>query len=166
MSDVTPVEINMGGRAHGRLVLAVLVPSLLGVVALAAFVRGMFSGGRGEWLVGSVVVLALVVVAPRLIYRVTEHFARPRTLVIGPDGVRWNEPRGTSWAVGWDEVAGVAVIGARSGAPVLELVAHKGFRDPSLTGDRYRRPLPDTGFTTTVDLALRRFAGDRYEGLR
>jgi hypothetical protein len=74
--------------------------------------------------------------------------------------------RNTSWAVGWDEVAGVAVIGARSGEPVLVVLAHKGFRDPALTGDRCRRPLPDAGFTATVDLALRRFAGDRYEGLR
>ncbi|MEU7531217.1 hypothetical protein AB0A74_36180 [Saccharothrix sp. NPDC042600] len=150
------VEINVGGRAHGRLVVAVLVPALVVVVALVMLVRGLFTGGRAEWLVGSALSLGVVLVAPRLIQWVTQRLHRPRKLIIGPDGVRWDEPKGASWAYRWADVDRLVVV--RNGSRVvLDVVTRDG---------RGRRQAVDGDFATAIDLALRQFAGDRYEGLR
>ncbi|CAL9434988.1 hypothetical protein SUDANB95_02112 [Actinosynnema sp. ALI-1.44] len=150
------VEINVGGRAHGRLVVAVLVPTLVVVVALVMLVRGLFTGGRAEWLVGTALSLGVVLVAPRLVQWVAQRLERPQKLIIGPDGVRWDEPKGASWAYRWADVDRLVVV--RNGSRVvLEVAARDG---------RGQRQAVDGDFTTTIDLALRQFAGDRYEGLR
>jgi hypothetical protein len=78
-TDESPSETDVGGRSPARLVLGASALSLLGLFAVAAVVRGVLSGSRGDWLVGSAAVLALVAMTPRLALRLAEHLTRRRT---------------------------------------------------------------------------------------
>ncbi len=107
-----PVVVDVGARSKGKAIAAGVVVGGLGLVSLAAAATGQVDGGLGVRI--AVGVLGAVFVAFGLLPLLTwRRITRPRRLVIEPLGIRWEDPRGTSWAVAWQELAGVAVSQTR-----------------------------------------------------
>ncbi|MFC4535225.1 hypothetical protein [Sphaerisporangium dianthi] len=103
-----PVVVDVGAGSKGKAVAAALVAGTLGVISLFSALTGQVEGGPATAFVAGV--LGVVFIAAGLLPLVAwRTITRPRKLVIEQLGIRWDDPRGTSWAVAWAELSGVAV---------------------------------------------------------
>ncbi|MET8141454.1 hypothetical protein ABZU32_14200 [Sphaerisporangium sp. NPDC005288] len=103
-----PVVVDVGAGSKAKAVAAAVVAGTLGVVTVASALTGQVDGGPATTVVAGVlgVVFIALGLLPLLAWR---KITRPRKLVIEQVGIRWDDPRGTSWAVPWHELSGVAV---------------------------------------------------------
>lgn len=156
----------------------------LGVLGLVAAFTGGVVGGEGVRI--AVIVLSLIflaiALAPLLMLRT---LTRPRKLIIEPDGIRWDDPRGTPWYVPWSELAGVSIstatkvkqYGFRNTLARVDLFpGDAGFQDrhpemahlweASGAKQSYRLPLgPYEKHVGELDRALRAYAQAKYRGV-
>ncbi|MEU4743322.1 hypothetical protein AB0G02_23060 [Actinosynnema sp. NPDC023658] len=159
------VEIPFGNRTERRVALAVqLGLTLFGVVLMFL---AYADGHLAAMFIGPLVALGGLIGGG-----VWRRKARVRRLVVEPQGLRWDE-KGTTWAVPWYELSGVAL--ARSNGPKPSLWLHLEPRDPQAFSATYRS-IPRTQYGHWVqladdlggemlDLALRRHAPQIYGGV-
>jgi hypothetical protein len=161
---VNAVEIPFGSRAERRAGLGVQ----LGLTAFGVLLMFLsyFDGHLAAMFVGPVVALGGLIGGG-----VWRRKARLRKLVVEPQGLRWDE-KGSSWAVPWYELGGVAL--SRSGGPKPALWVHLVPRDPQGFATAYRSvptgpnghwvQLSDEIGGAMLDLALQRHAPQLYRG--
>ncbi|XRQ12516.1 hypothetical protein ACN3XK_16960 [Actinomadura welshii] len=103
-----PVTVDVGAAQTRQIVVGATVAGALGVLALASVVTGNVEGGTGARVAAFVIglVFALIGVLPLLMWRIA---FRPRRLVLDADGVRWEDPEGSPWAVRWPELGRVTL---------------------------------------------------------
>jgi hypothetical protein len=159
------IEIPFGNRAERRAGLAVQLGfTLLGVVMMFL----AYSDGH----LAAMFVGPLVAVGGLIGGGVWRRKARLRTLVVEPQGLRWQE-KGASWAVPWYELGAVAL--ARTGGPKPALWVHLVPRDPQAFRTTYGKiphndgsghwiPLSDEIGGAMLDMALQRHARQLYQG--
>ncbi|GAA2684463.1 MULTISPECIES: hypothetical protein [Actinosynnema] len=180
-----PVVIDVGTRDTRKALIGGVVALVLGVMALvgavSAYGDGEFGGGTIALVIG--VVFTGIGILPIITWK---KLSRPRKLVFEAPGVRWDDPQGAAWAVGWVELGAVSV--SRTKEPIVSpsnLVRRTMVRldlfpaDPAgfaarhpqmarlaLPDGRYRLPLGDSaGLIPVMDGALRQAAGPRYRGV-
>ncbi|MEV6557537.1 hypothetical protein AB0M22_17595 [Nocardia sp. NPDC051756] len=186
--QTSPVVIDLAHGVRAKSAAAIAVCGGLGVLGVAAGLTGRVSGGPGV-AVAAVAVggfLLLIALTGVLLWRV---LTRPRSLMIDQTGVRWIDPRGSSWSIAWPELAAISVSRTVNRNPRkvvssamvrLDLFpADPGFRQrhPEMerlwefhrVRDGYRVPfgdVPDShGLVPRLDEGLRLFAGPRYRGV-
>lgn len=158
------IEISFGNRAERRAGLAVQLGfTLFGIVMM------FLSYADGH--LAAMVVGPLVSIGGLIGGGVWRRKARPRLLVVEPQGLRWEE-KNHSWAVPWYELSGVALSFDDKPKPSLWL--HLRPRDPGVFAATYRSvpttpfgprvQLPDDLGGDLLDLALKRHAGQIYGG--
>lgn len=183
-----PVVIDLAHGVKAKSAAAIAVCGGLGVLGISAGLTGRISGGAGVAVASGVVggLLLLIAVIAVLLWRV---LTRPRSLVIEQAGVRWIDPRGSSWSIAWAELAAISVSRTVNRNPRklvssamvrLDLFpADPGFRQRHPEMERlwelqrvrngYRVPfgdIPDSlRLVPRLDEALREFAGPRYRGV-
>ncbi|MCK2215546.1 hypothetical protein MF672_017390 [Actinomadura sp. ATCC 31491] len=113
-----PVVIDVGGDTKVRLIAGGAVAAALGLVTLVSVAAGQVTGGGGVTVAAAVLGLGFLAIGllPVLTWRRT---ARPRRLILDAHGVRWDDPRGRPWAVGWAELSGVGLSRTRQRAVTL-----------------------------------------------
>ena len=158
------IEIPFGNRAERRAGLAVQLGfTLLGVLLMFL----AYSDGH----LAAMFVGPLVAVGGLIGGGVWRRKARPRRLVIEPQGLRWEE-KGRRWAVPWYELAAVALSYDAKPKPALWL--HLVPNDPRAFVATYRS-IPTTSFghwvqladdtgNDMLDLAFKRHAPQLYRG--
>jgi hypothetical protein len=173
--------------AAGGWILILLVGAMcggLGVLGIVAAFTGRVVGGSGVRI--GVIVLSLIffaiALAPLAMLRV---LTRPRKLIIEPDGIRWDDPRGKPWYVPWSELAGVSIstasklkpYGFRTTLARVDLFpGDAGFqaRHPELAHlwevsgakQSYRLPLgPHERYVRELDRVLQAYAQTKYRGV-
>ncbi|GGK97086.1 hypothetical protein Sme01_35440 [Sphaerisporangium melleum] len=100
--------VDLGAGSKGRAVASGVAAGVVGLISLVSALTGQVAGGTG--VVVAAGVLGVVFIAVGLIPLVAwRAITRPRRLVIEQPGIRWDDPRGTSWAVAWTELSGVAI---------------------------------------------------------
>lgn len=171
-----PVVLDVAKGSRPTILLGAGVLLVFGLIAVGAAVAGAVSGGTGSRT--GVGVCGGIMLLIGLLPLVFWHWVfRPRKLIMESRGVRWDDPRGKPWAVGWAEVGMIAVSTAerasRTGMTTLVrldvLPRDPGFpaRHPEMAhlvrhkdGQMsYRLPLgPHSTYLTVVDNGLRRFA--------
>jgi len=97
------------GAAQGRQMIAGSVAAGgIGLIAVASALTGNVEGGTGTrttaLLIGAV--FTLIGALPLLLRRIA---FRSRRLVFDSAGLRWEDPEGAPWAVGWAELAEVTL---------------------------------------------------------
>jgi hypothetical protein len=101
------VVIGIGKADARRFVAASAVALTLGLIATIGGAVETVNGRMGGLIAaGFGVALLLVGLVP--VFRRKRYF-RPRQLVIEQAGIRWDDPKGEPWAVGWQELAAVAL---------------------------------------------------------
>ncbi|TDC66724.1 hypothetical protein E1200_16230 [Actinomadura sp. GC306] len=178
-----PVTVDVGNVHARQMVVGGTVAGAFGLIALAAAVTGNVDGGTGVRITAFALGLlfTLIGVLPLLMWRVA---FRPRRLVLDVEGLRWEDPRGIPWAVGWAELSRVTFsfpkpdTGRPGIPPPVELVlrpAEASFRDahPEMAhlavetsrepGVVYRLPLGHAQSAVgPIDEALTAFASGLY----
>ncbi|PXX59688.1 hypothetical protein DFR70_11170 [Nocardia tenerifensis] len=183
-----PVVIDPAHGVKAKSAAAIAVCGGLGALGVSAGSTGQVSGGTGVAVAAGVVggLLLLIAVIAALLWRV---LTRPRSLVIEQAGVRWTDPRGSSWSIAWPELAAISVSRTVNRNPRkivpsamvrLDLFpADPGFRQRHPEMERlwelhrvrqgYRVPfgdVPDShDLVPRLDESLRMFAGPRYQGV-
>ena len=100
------VVIDVGGTAARQGIVGAVVSGLIGLLAIVAGLAGAVDGG-GEAV--AIVIGVLFLVPPLLLLGLSKQLLRPRRLVFEAAGIRWDDPQGKPWAVGWHELAAVAI---------------------------------------------------------
>lgn len=109
---MTPVVVDIGARDTRRVALGATVAGVLGVLGLAGAVSA-YAGGEGVGgTIGLVIGLAFTGIAVAAVVN-WKKVSRPRKLVFDAAGVRWDDPRGTPWAVAWPELGAVRLSRTR-----------------------------------------------------
>ncbi len=96
-----PVIIDVGATSTRHLVVGSVVLGGLGTIAV---VGGIIGKTVAATIIGAV--FLLLGLLPVLIRKKA---FRPRRLIIEAAGVRWDDPQGRPWAVGWTELAAVSI---------------------------------------------------------
>lgn len=158
------IEIPFGNRAERRAGLAVQLGFTLFGVVLMFLAYG--DGHLGAMFVGPLVALGGLIGGG-----VWRRKARPRLLVVEPQGLRWEE-KGKTWAVPWYELAGVGLSYDARSKPGLWLYLVPN--DPGAFAATYRSiptspsghwvQLADDIGNDMLDLALKRHAPQIYRG--
>src|SRR5690606_32527917 len=103
-----PVIVDVGTAQARQMSVGSAVAGGIGVVAVAAALTGDVEGGTGTrvtaFLIGAV--FTLIGALPLLLRRIA---FRPRRLLFDSTGLRWEDPQGAPWAVGWAELAEVTL---------------------------------------------------------
>lgn len=103
-----PVIVDVGTAQARQMIVGSAVAGGIGVVAVAAALTGDVEGGTGTrvtaFLIGAV--FTLIGALPLLLRRIA---FRPRRLLFDSTGLRWEDPQGAPWAVGWAELAEVTL---------------------------------------------------------
>lgn len=184
-----PVVIDLAQNSVTRSAAAILLAAGFGLLAIWAGLTGRIAGGSGVAIAAVVTggVLLLIGFIGALLWKV---ITRPRSLVIDRTGVRWHDPRGSSWQIAWPELAAVAVsrttnrntrkVIASSMVRLDLFPAEPDFRrrHPEMerlwefhrVRDGYRVPFGEVvesdGLVPRLDHGLRTFAGPRYRGVQ
>ncbi|WP_148310565.1 phage holin family protein [Nocardia otitidiscaviarum] len=180
-----PFVIDVARGTKGRALAGMLVAGGFGLVAVISAATGGVSGGRAAEVAAMVLGAVLLVIAAvgLLGWRV---LTRPRQLILDRNGIRWHDPQGAPWAVGWAELSAITVSRTVNRAPGrfrstmvrLDLFpADPEFRNrhPEMdhlwefhkVRDGYRLPFGSAGeLVAPLDVALRHCAGPRYVGVR
>ena len=103
-----PVVVDVG-RTNGRkAIIGAVVAGAIGLTALIAGIAGAVDGGGGAMAIAIVLGLLFLALPVALVVRKDKVF-RPHRLVFEPAGLRWDDPKGTPWAVPWSELAAVSI---------------------------------------------------------
>lgn len=179
-----PVVFDLAAGGWARILLAVAVlGGLSGIGIVSAFTGGVLGGpaARIGVIVLSVIFLGMAVAALALGPILT----RPHRLIVEPEGLRWDDPRGKPWYVPWNELAGVSIstftrlthnFGRRRLVRIDLFPGDAGFqsRHPELrhlwevlgAEQRYRLPLGGhESYIGEIDHALQTHAQAKYRGL-
>jgi len=104
-----PAVIDIGSAESRR---AGIAAALLILLAVGALALGLVEAANGRMNGATIGVLifggVLLIVGLIPIFRATRYF-RPRRLIIEQAGIRWDDPKGKSWAVPWPELAAVSI---------------------------------------------------------
>jgi hypothetical protein len=171
------VTINVRAANLSPIILGCGVSGAIGVISVVSVFTGDVSGGAGErvaaFIIGSI--FTLIGIAPLLMWRIV---FRPRHLVLEPEEIKWDDPRGKPWRVAWHELSGVELsIGGTRGRGVTIIMAPADLerfqqRHPEMAhlllgsspATGYRLPLgPTKRIVAPIDRALRSFAPDLYD---
>lgn len=179
--------VDIGARDGRRVVVGSVVALFLGVSGLVGAVTAFLDG---EPVGGSVaLVIGLVLTGVALLAVISwKKVSRPRLLVLEVPGVRWDDPEGAPWAVGWQELAAVSVSRTRERvtSPATLLLRrtmvrldlfpadphafrarHPGMAHLTRPDGRYRVPLGDAArLVPVLDRAATRYAPHLYRGVR
>lgn len=185
-----PVVVDVGAGSGVKAVAGGVVAGGIGVLSLVAALTGDVEGGAGVAIAVGVIgaVFLLIGLLPVFTWR---RITRPRKLVIEERGIRWDDPRGASWAVAWQELSAVAISRTVQRRVKLEdhllprkvlvrldlFPADPGFRarhpemEPMWEFHRvkngYRLPLGSTPkHIEPIDRGIRAHGPDRYLGVR
>jgi hypothetical protein len=101
-----PLVLDIGKTAGRQAAIGATVSGAVGLIAIVAGLGGDVDGG-GE--AAAIVIGGLFLLPVVLVVLFSKQIFRPRKLVIEPGGVRWDDPSGTPWAVGWNELGAVAI---------------------------------------------------------
>jgi hypothetical protein len=185
-----PVVIDIGRRDTRRALIAGPIIGVLGVVALVGAISAYADGEP----VGGTIALVIGVVFTGIALLVAvawKSLSRPRALVFEAQGVRWDDPQGSPWAVAWSELGAVSVSRTRQRAFVLASYLTRktmvrldlfpsdpvGFRARNPNMERlwefhtvrngYRLPLGDGAkLIPVIEQGMRQFAPHLYRGVR
>lgn len=100
--------IDVGKADSRRFVIGSVVSGALGLTAIIAGLAGAVEGGPGV-AIAAVAIGAVFLLVGLLPLLARKQAFRPRRLVIEPAGIRWDDPRGSPWAVPWPELAAVSL---------------------------------------------------------
>ncbi|HEY8480903.1 MAG TPA: hypothetical protein VIL71_13840 [Spirillospora sp.] len=103
-----PVVIDVGAVQARQMIVGSVVAGVFGLLAVAGALTGDVSGGTGTraGVMAFGLVFCLFALLPLILRRIA---FRPRRLVFDADGVRWDDPRGTTWSVGWADLAEITL---------------------------------------------------------
>jgi hypothetical protein len=104
-----PTVIDVG-TAEGR--RAGIAAALLILLGLGAIILGLVEAANGRMNAGAVgaLIFGAVLLTVGLIPAInSKRFFRPRRLIIEPAGIRWDDPKGKSWAMPWYDLAAVSI---------------------------------------------------------
>ncbi|MBF6215483.1 hypothetical protein IU433_30205 [Nocardia puris] len=181
-----PVVLDVARQSKAKSAAGIAVAGAFGAFAVLSALTDRLPGGVVTKVLGLLFggFLLLIALGGALAWRL---ITRPRRLVIGPEGLSWDDPAGRSWTVGWGELSAVAVSRTVNRRPTmlpptamvrLDLFpAGPGFRDrhPEMehlwefhrVRGGYRLPFgQEAGFVPVLDDGLRRFGGARYRGVQ
>ncbi|WP_367135991.1 hypothetical protein [Saccharothrix sp. HUAS TT1] len=157
------VEIPFGSPVERRAALAVQLG--LAVVGVVLMFMSYADGHLAAMFVGPLVVIGGLIGGG-----VWRRKARPRRLLVEPQGLRWEE-KGASWAVPWYELNAIALA---RGGPKSSLWVYLEPRDPRAFAVTYLSvprnahghwvELSDGIGADLLDLALTRHAPQLYRG--
>jgi hypothetical protein len=103
-----PVVIDVGATMKKQSMVGSVVALVVGLVAVGAGAFGAVDGGAGVAIV-AIAIGAVFVLIGLLPIMMRKKINRPRRLIFEPAGVRWDDPQGVPWAVGWRELAAVSI---------------------------------------------------------
>lgn len=103
-----PVIIDVGATATKQLVVGSIVLGAIGGIALVSGLIGAVDGGSGG-AIAAVAIGAVFLLLGLLPVLMRKKAFRPRKLIFEPAGLRWDDPQGRPWAVGWNELAAVSI---------------------------------------------------------
>jgi hypothetical protein len=104
-----PAVIDVG-TAEGR--RAAIAAALLILLGLGALTLGFVEAANGRMNAGAVGVLifgAILLILGFIPVINSKRYFRPRRLIIEQAGIRWDDPKGKSWAMPWHELAAVSI---------------------------------------------------------
>jgi hypothetical protein len=104
-----PAVIDVGA-AEGR--RAAIAATLLILIGLGALILGFVEAANGRLNAGAIgaFIFGAVLLILGLIPVVNANrYFRPRRLIIEQAGIRWDDPKGRSWAVPWHELAAISI---------------------------------------------------------
>lgn len=186
---MNPVVVDIGSRDTRRVLIGGTVAGGLGVLALVGAVTAFADGEPVGGSIALVIGLAFTGIGVAAVVN-WKKVSRPRKLVFEPQGVRWDDPEGTSWAVAWSELGAVQISRTRERVVKLaDAVMRKtmvrldlypgdpGFRPrhPEMehmwefhtVRDGYRLPLGDAAsLVPVIERAVLQFAPRLYRGVR
>ncbi|MBW4716504.1 hypothetical protein [Saccharothrix obliqua] len=184
---MTPVVIDIGARDTRRVLIGGAVAGVLGVLALF----GAFSAYAGGSAVGGTIALVIGVAFTGiglLAVASWKKVSRPRKLVFEPQGVRWDDPQGSPWAVPWADLGAVRI--SRTVERVVRLsdaltrktmvrldllpaypgpfaARHPGLAPLARPDGTYRLPLGDAAnLVPVIERAVLAFAPGLYRGVQ
>ncbi|WP_147287229.1 hypothetical protein [Nocardia otitidiscaviarum] len=180
-----PFVIDVARGTKGRALAGMLVAGGFGLVAVISAATGGVSGGRAAEVAAMAfgAVLLLIAAVGLLGWQM---LTRPRQLILDRNGIRWHDPQGAPWAVGWAELSTIAVSRSmrRTHRPFRPIMVRLDLfpadpefrsRHPEMNHlwefhkvrDGYRLPFGSAGeLVAPLDAALRHYAGPRYLGVR
>lgn len=186
---MNPVVVDIGSRDTRRVLIGGTVAGGLGVLALVGAVTAFADGEPVGGSIALVIGVAFTGIGVAAVVN-WKKVSRPRKLVFEPQGVRWDDPEGTSWAVAWSELGAVQISRTRERVVKLaDAVMRKtmvrldlypgdpGFRPrhPEMehmwefhtVRDGYRLPLGDAAsLVPVIERAVLQFAPRLYRGVR
>lgn len=184
-----PVVVDLGKSTTRKVALGASVAGLLGLLALAGAVSAFAGGEPVGGSIAAVIGVAFTGIAVMAAVR-WKTISRPRKLVVEQQGIRLDDPEGTSWAVPWQELGAVSIsrtrervvnpLSALARRTMVRVDLHP--RDPQRfrpahpemeplwefhrVVNGYRLPLGDSaGFIEPIDHGLRTFAPSIYRGV-
>lgn len=186
---MNPVVVDIGSRDTRRVLIGGAVAGGLGVLALVGAVTAFADGEPVGGSIALVIGVAFTGIGVAAVVN-WKKVSRPRKLVFEPQGVRWDDPEGTSWAVAWSELGAVQISRTRERVVKLaDAVMRKtmvrldlypgdpGFRPrhPEMENmwefhtvrDGYRLPRGDAAsLVPVIERAVLQFAPRLYRGVR
>lgn len=159
---MTPVEFAAGDRTERR--VALWAQMGLGLFGAGVMVLSFSDGHLMALVVGGLVALGGVIGGG-----LWRRAARPRRLVVEPQGLRWEDRKAAAWAVPWHVLSGVGFEPGDGGLwLVLRPADPQAFRDAHPTvphsGAGWRVRLPADVQPEQLHLALRRHGRALYRG--
>lgn len=103
-----PTVIDVGAISTKHVLAGTFLLLGLGGLAVVSGLVGAVAGGAGVRItaiaIGAVFVLLglLPIIKRRKVFR-------PRKLIVEQQGIRWDDPEGTSWAIPWAELSAVSI---------------------------------------------------------
>jgi hypothetical protein len=102
------VVLDVGATMKKQSLTGAIVALVVGLVAIGAGAFGAVDGGAGVTIV-AIAIGAVFVLIGLLPLMMRKKINRPRRLVFEQAGVRWDDPQGVPWAVGWNELVAVSI---------------------------------------------------------
>jgi len=184
-----PVVVDLGRSATRKVLAGGSVAGVLGILALVGAVSAFADGEPVGGVVAGVIGVVFTGIGLMAVVK-WKTISRPRKLIIEPQGIRLDDPQGTPWAVGWQELGAISISRTRervvqlSDALVRRTMVRVDLhpRDPQRfrpshptmeplwelhrVQNGYRLPLGDSaGFIAPLDHGLRTFAPQIYRGV-
>lgn len=103
-----PVVLDIGKDAAKKAIIGSSVAGIIGLIAIISGIAGAVEGGTGTQI-AVIVVGALFMLPVVITLAMSKKVFRSRLLVLEAAGLRWDDPRGTPFAVPWSELAAVAI---------------------------------------------------------
>ncbi|MEU8363706.1 hypothetical protein AB0C27_47565 [Nonomuraea sp. NPDC048882] len=107
-----PVVIDVGGDAKVKAMIGGAVSGVIGLFVIVSTLTGQTTGGAGTAVVAGLLGLIFLGIGLLPVFA-WKKLSRPRKLVFDGFGVRWDDPKGTPWAVAWAELSGVGISRTR-----------------------------------------------------